>query len=100
IVDESDVEIQPIKKISPSVYQLEANTTLEEIFEYVPFKVDVPSHKTVAFLIIKKLGAFPREGEKIFLEKQGIEFIVEKMVGKTIQKVRMVIGKKSTEEKR
>src|SRR5690606_9430408 len=42
IVDESDVEIQPIKKISPSVYQLEANTTLEEIFEYVPFKVDVP----------------------------------------------------------
>src|SRR5690606_22372156 len=61
IVDESDVEIQPIKKISPSVYQLEANTTLEEIFEYVPFKVDVPAHKTVAFLIIKKLGAFPRE---------------------------------------
>jgi CBS domain containing-hemolysin-like protein len=95
IVDESDVEVQPIKKISPSVFQLEANTTLEEIFEYVPFKIDVPAHKSVAFLIIKKLGAFPREGEKITLEKQGIEFIVEKMVGKTIQKVRMVVGKKN-----
>jgi CBS domain containing-hemolysin-like protein len=94
IVDESDVEIQPIKKVSSSLYQLEANTTLEEIFEYVPFTVDVPEHKTIAFLIIKKLGAFPREGEKIVLANQGIEFIVEKMAGKTIQKVKMVVGKK------
>ena len=100
IVDESDVEIQPIKKVSNSLYQLEANTTLEEIFEYVPFKVDVPDHKTVAFLIIQKLKAFPREGEKIRLEDQGIEFVVEKMAGKTIQKVKMVVGKKSSEEKK
>ncbi|MGE3278302.1 MAG: hemolysin family protein [Candidatus Altimarinota bacterium] len=100
IVDESDVEIQPIKKVSSSLYQLEANTTLEEIFEYVPFKVDLPGHKTVAFLIIQKLKAFPREGEKIKLEDEGIEFIVEKMAGKTIQKVRMVVGKKPSEEKK
>lgn len=95
IVDESDVEIQPIKKVSNSLYQLEANTTLDEIFEYVPFNIDVPGHKTIAFLIIQKLKAFPREGEKIKLENEGIEFIVEKMAGKTIQKVKMVVGKKT-----
>lgn len=100
IVDESDVEEQAIKKISPTIFQVEANTTLEEIFEYYPFKVDVPAHKTIAFLIIKKLGAFPREGEKISFEGQGVEFIVEKMVGKTIQKVKMITGKKEEEKKK
>lgn len=100
IVDESDVEEQAIKRISPSIYQVEANTTLEEIFEYYPFKVDVPAHKTLAFLIIKKLGAFPREGEKIILDGEGVEFIVEKMVGKTIQKVKMITGKKEEVKKR
>jgi|CXWL01.1.fsa_nt_gi CBS domain containing-hemolysin-like protein len=95
IVDESDIEEKPIKKINKHVYMVEANTTLEEVFEYYPFDIDIPSHKTVAFLIIKKLGAFPSEGQKVFLEKQGIEFIVEKMAGKAIQKVRMVTDKKT-----
>lgn len=94
IVDESDVEEQPIKKISPHIYSIEANTPLEQIFQHYSFKTDIPSHKTLAFLIIKKLKAFPREGEKITLDDQGVEFIVEKMVGKTIQKVRMQIKEK------
>ncbi len=93
IVDESDVEEQSIRKVGKSMYHLEANTTLEEIFEQHRFEVDIPEHKTVAFLIIKKLGAFPREGEKVILKDQGIEFIVEKMAGKAIQKVRMNVVK-------
>jgi len=98
IVDESDVEEQPIKKVGKHVFLVEANTTLEDIFEYHPFEVDVPAHKSLAFLIIKKLGAFPSEGQKVVLEKQGVEFIVEKMAGKTIQKVRMITDKKSPEK--
>ena len=94
IVDESDVEEKSIIKHSKNSYIIEANTPLEEIFTHHKFAVEIPSHKTLAFLIIKKLGAFPREGEKIILSKQGIEFVVEKMAGKTIQRVRMMIKKK------
>lgn len=94
IVDETDVEEMAVKKVGKSTYHLEANTTLDEIFEHHPFKVDVSSHKTIAFLIIKRLGAFPREGEKIIIHDQGIEFVVEKMAGKAIQKVRMTVKKK------
>lgn len=94
IVDESDVEKKAVSKISKNVYHLEANTTLDEIFEHHPFEVNIPTHKTIAFLIIKKLGAFPREGEKVTMGDQGIEFIVEKMAGKAIQKVRMKVKRK------
>lgn len=99
IVDESDRELVPIKKTGKNSYQLEANTTLDEVFEQHPFETDLPSHKTIAFLIIKKLGAFPREGEKVVLLDQGIEFVVEKMAGKTIQKVSMNIKKKKKPSK-
>lgn len=94
IIDESDVERKAVKKVSKNVYHLEANTTLDEIFEHHPFEVDIPTHKTIAFLIIKKLGAFPREGEKVSMGDQGIEFIVEKMAGRAIQKVRMNVKRK------
>lgn len=99
IVDESDVEESSIKKTGKNTFHLEANTTLEEIFEFHHFGTSVPEHKTIAFLIIKELGAFPREGEKVFLQDQGVEFVVEKMIGKTIQKVRMQINKKRAVKK-
>lgn len=98
IVDESDIEEQTVKKSGRNTFHVEANTTLEELFAFHHFETNVPSHKTVAFLIIKKLGAFPREGEKVILQKQGIEFVVEKMAGKTIQKVRMTVKKKKPEK--
>lgn len=94
IVDESDVEELPIKKTGKNTFHLEANTTMEELYEFHQFDAGVPEHKTIAFLIIKELGAFPREGEKVVLLEQGVEFIVEKMIGKTIQKVRMQVKKK------
>jgi len=99
IADETDVDVTPVKKIGRNTFHLEANTTLEEIFEHHPFDIDIPDHKTISFLIIKELGAFPREGEKVSLPKQGVEFIVEKMAGKTIQKVRMQVKKKFSSKK-
>ena len=98
IVDEKDQEEISIKKLSKNTYQLEANTTLEEILELHPFTTTIPTHKTVAFLIIKYLGAFPREGEKVVLDKEGLEFVVEKMDDKTIQRVRMIVKNKSTQK--
>lgn len=93
IVDEFDTEEKPIKKIGKNSYEIEGSTSLEEIFAVQSFDTDVPAHKTLAFLLIKELGAFPREGEKIPLSGQGIEFIVEKMAGKAIQKVKMMVTK-------
>lgn len=94
IVDESDVDQKLVKKTGKNTFHVQANISLEELFTFYEFETDVPSHKTLAFLIIKKLGAFPREGEKIILQKQNVEFVVEKMAGKTIQKVRMQIKNK------
>lgn len=100
ITDETDVHEKSIKKTSRNAFLIEANTTIEEIKEIHDFEVDIPEHKTVAFLIIKKLGAFPREGEKVFLSDQKVEFVVEKMAGKTIQKVRMQIKKRASHKKK
>jgi putative hemolysin len=99
IVDESDVEEKSIKKTGKNTFHLEANTTVEELYEFHDFDAGVPEHKTIAFLIIKQLGAFPREGEKVYMPEEGVEFVVEKMAGKTIQKVRMQIKKKKVVKK-
>jgi putative hemolysin len=99
IVDESDVEESMIMKTGKNTFHLEANTTLEDLYEFHEFEAGIPEHKTIAFLIIKQLGAFPREGEKVFMPEQGVEFVVEKMAGKTIQKVRMQVKKKKLAKK-
>ncbi|MDP3976307.1 MAG: CNNM domain-containing protein [bacterium] len=91
IEDEHDQEEKGVKRLNRSSYQVRGDTTMEELFTHHRFEAGVPEHKTVAFLIIKKLKAFPREGEKIILQDQGVEFVVEKMAEKTIQQVRMQV---------
>ncbi|MDF2378751.1 MAG: hemolysin family protein [Candidatus Gracilibacteria bacterium] len=95
IVDETDQVETGIKKIGKTSLQMDGNVTIEEVTEFIPFESDVAPHRTVAYLIIKKLGAFPREGEKVILPDSEIEFIVEKMIGKTIQRVRMNLKRKA-----
>lgn len=91
IIDETDQEDEGISEISKNMYTMPGNTSLEEIWEVFHFETEIAPHKTVAYLIIHQLGAFPRQGEKIFLSAEGIEFVVEKMLGKTIQRVKMEI---------
>jgi putative hemolysin len=98
IVDETDKDEETIKKINNTTYKLHGTTPLEEVLDIHWFEADIPPHKTIAFLIIKKLGAFPREGEKIVLKGQGVEFIVEKMTGKIIQKVRMQVTRRKAKK--
>jgi len=89
IVDETDHEEENIKKLSKKSYSLKGTTTLAEICECHWIETDIAPHRSLAFLILKTLGKFPNEGDKIKLPESRSEFIVETMTGKTIQQVRM-----------
>jgi putative hemolysin len=94
IHDEHDNEVRSVVKLSKNKYMIEGNATLEHIAEFHEIETRVAEHKTVAYLILNKLKAFPRQGEKVHLGD--VDLIVKKMEGRAIQKVEMrIIQRKS-----
>lgn len=91
IVDEKDREETRITKIGKHSFLLAGDAPLDEIFEFHAFPVSVETHKSVAFLILKELGAFPREGEKVLFDDERVEMVVEKMKGNKVDTVRMTV---------
>ncbi|HEC21093.1 MAG TPA: HlyC/CorC family transporter [Candidatus Peregrinibacteria bacterium] len=91
IVDEYDREKAPVKKINSHTLIADGNATLEEIFELKRFRTKIPTHKTISFLVLEKLGRFPREGEKI--KVSGVGITVEKKKGNLIQSVKITFRK-------
>jgi putative hemolysin len=94
IHDEHDEDTHSVLKISKSRYMIEGNATLEYIGEFHKIQTRVAEHKTIAYLILQKLKAFPREGEKVSVGD--VDLVVKKMEGKAIQKVEMRMKKSSS----
>ena len=85
IVDEHDREENGIVSIGKNEWEVDGDTTIEEINEVLKIELDYPEHNTVGLLILEKLQGFPHKGEKI--EHENLMIKVTEMGKKKIEKV-------------
>ncbi len=90
IQDEHDDEEAEIVKLSDNVYLVSANLSMEELSEELDLKLEEKGFETVGGYIYDLVGSLPQVGQKI--DQEGISFIVEKIRGQRIEKVRIILA--------
>jgi putative hemolysin len=85
IADEKDREEDGIYSIGKNEWEVEGDTTIEEINEALKTELDYPEHQTISLLILEELQGFPHKGEKITYENLTIQ--VKEMGKNKIEKV-------------
>lgn len=92
IEDETDREVEDVRKLKKNVFLVRGNAQLEEISEKIGESLEGEESDTLAKVILEKIGRFPSRGEEIVLQKD-IFAIVEKMDGHRIDSVRLLLKK-------
>ena len=87
IVDEHDVDEKHIQTIGKHEWEMNAETTIEEINNALDIELPFPEHQTIALLVLEELHRFPNLGEKI--EYHSLEIKIIKMTKKKIEKVQI-----------
>ncbi|MBD3156788.1 DUF21 domain-containing protein, partial [Candidatus Peregrinibacteria bacterium] len=92
IIDESDIEEMPIKKVSDYEIIAHGITKLEDINDYLNIKIRGNEKDPISGYILDKLHRFPQEGEKIKLPHATVKIL--KMHDNKIVRVRIEKKKK------
>ncbi len=92
IRDETDTkEMDEVQNLQQGVWRVSPRMTISEILEETTIAISEKNsdqEKTLSFLVLEKLGRFPRKGEIIRFGT--IEVVVEKMNGHTVDLFRIV----------
>jgi magnesium and cobalt transporter len=89
IQDEYDDEEEEIKRLAPNSYILDARTPIPEINEEIHIDLPEDGSDTVGGFVFNLFGKIPAVNEKISYDR--FEFKVEKMEGRKIKKVKMLL---------
>jgi len=89
IQDEHDAEEAELVKLSDNVYMISANMSMDDLAEQLDLPLEEKEFETVGGYIYDLVGSLPNVGEKI--EADGLRFIVEKIKGQRIEKVRLIV---------
>ncbi len=76
IIDESDMAEDHYKKISDNTILASGKAVLEDLSRELDIVFPQPDHKTISFLVVEKLGRFPRKGEVIKFDKFEIKVLM------------------------
>ncbi|MFH1390802.1 MAG: hemolysin family protein [Candidatus Diapherotrites archaeon] len=86
ILDETDVEPK-IKKISPSEFVVEGQVSLEMLSKAIKVTMKCKEFDTVAGLVIEAMDKVPEEKDEVLINM--VKFVVEKMDGPKVERVRI-----------
>ncbi len=91
IADEYDREDpEPVKRISPSVAELEAGVRIAEVNELLPLELpEEEDFETLGGFVLAELGHFPRRGESF--EKGDVRYEVLEASDRRVLRVRVVM---------
>ncbi len=95
IQDEHDSEEADIVKVSDTEYVVSANLSMYDLSDQLDLKLEEKEFETVGGYIYDLVGSLPDVGQKV--ASDGIEFVVERVGGQRIEKVRVILPK-STEQ--
>lgn len=89
IQDEHNVEESDVVQISASEFIVSANLSMEDLSDKLNLKLEEKDFETVGGYIYDLVGSLPRVGQKVSVD--GIDYVVEKISGQRIDKVRITI---------
>ncbi len=87
IYDEFDRKEQPVQEIAPGVYLVSPRLRVEEFNRLTEAELPSEEYETIGGLVLSLFGEFPREG--MAREAYGFRFVVEKVKGTRIQRLRV-----------
>lgn len=89
IQDEHDAEEADIVKINDNTYMVAANISMEDLSDTLELALEEKDFETVGGYIYDLVGSLPEVGKRIDVD--GISFVVEKIRGQRIEKVRLIL---------
>ena len=89
IQDEHDTEEDEIVKVSDTEYVVSANLSMYDLSDQLDLKLEEKDFETVGGYIYDLVGSLPAVGQKVI--SAGIEYIVERVSGQRIEKVRVIL---------
>jgi putative hemolysin len=89
IQDEHNVEESDVVQVSASEFIVSANLSMEDLSDKLDLKLEEKDFETVGGYIYDLVGSLPRVGQKVSVD--GIDYVVEKVSGQRIDKVRITI---------
>ena len=87
IQDEYDREELPIKELEDGSFLVNARTSIYEINEEIELDLPDDEYDTISGIVFHHLGRLPDEGEE--LKIGNLQIIVEKIVGRRMEKLRL-----------
>ncbi len=91
IQDEHDAEEADIVKVSDTEYVVSANLSMYDLSDQLDLKLQEREFETVGGYIYDLVGSLPDIGQRVAAD--GIEFVVERVNGQRIEKVRVILPK-------
>lgn len=91
IQDEHDSEEAEIVKVSDTEYVVSANLSMYDLSDQLDLKLQEREFETVGGYIYDLVGSLPDIGQRVAAD--GIEFVVERVNGQRIEKVRVILPK-------
>jgi putative hemolysin len=89
IQDEHNVEESDVVQVSASEFIVSANMSMDDLSDKLDLKLEEKDFETVGGYIYDLVGSLPRVGQKVSVD--GIDYVVEKVSGQRIDKVRITI---------
>lgn len=89
IQDEHDSEEADVMKISDTEYVVSANLSMYDLSDQLDLKLEEKEFETVGGYIYDLVGSLPDVGQRV--TAGGIEFVVERVHGQRIEKVRVIL---------
>jgi len=96
IQDEHDFELEDIVKLTEDTYRVSANVSMEELADHLQIELEDEEFETVGGMIYDLAGTLPDVGQ--VLNKNGLQFTVEKINGQRIETIKIKLTESQTEE--
>jgi putative hemolysin len=90
IQDEHDAEEADIVKVSDTEYLVSANLSMYDLSDQLDLRLEEKEFETVGGYIYDLVGSLPDVGQRIAAD--GINFVVERVRGQRIEKVRVILA--------
>jgi len=97
IEDEYDLEPPPVIELAPNTYMVDGTITISDLNEELELGIPDQEFETVGGLIYDLVGSLPEKGQ--IVEYHSVKFVVHRVDGQRIVKVKLSVNKKRDGEK-
>jgi CBS domain containing-hemolysin-like protein len=93
IQDEHDTEEEELVQVRENEFLVSANLSMYDLSEKLDLALEEKDFETVGGYIYDLVGSLPQVGQRVSAD--GVDYIVQKVNGQRIEKVRVVVTRKS-----